>query len=87
MAQGKVGWGAGRRAWLPWLSSSLWRGAGYVWALIVPGFLDKWGEKRGSGVARNKTSSSLAFTRPGEENGKQCPQNGTVCCPLLSFFF
>jgi len=26
MAQGKVSWGVARRAWLPWLFSSLWRG-------------------------------------------------------------
>jgi len=72
-------------AWL--VSSTLFiMVVGHERMWVVLGFLGKWEGERG----RNKhckcggKPSSLAFACLGEEDGKQCHKNGTICC-FLSF--
>jgi hypothetical protein len=52
-----------------------------VW--VVLGFFKQVGGRdRRCKVGKEKPSSP-AFTRPREEDGKQCHQNGTICCLLF----
>jgi hypothetical protein len=52
-----------------------------VW--VVLGFFKQVGGRDRRCKVWKEKPSSPAFTRPREEDGKQCHQNGTICCLLF----